>query len=84
MVKKVGHLLEVVTLQLDNGTVLLVLNDNAVAVQRLLQVLQDLLVVKDRRHALHKRVALAAVTLLLTDVDLLPRHGGLALGLKNK
>lgn len=73
--------LPLIPLQLDDRSPIFVLLRRAIAVEHLLQVLQDLRVVEHVGDALNGRVTLSSVSLLVPDVDLVFQQGRLPLSL---
>jgi len=67
--EELGHLGSLVALDLDDVPEFFILDDGAVAVEILLEGLQNLLVVELVRDALDGRQTLLTVSLLVTDVD---------------
>lgn len=67
--EEVGYLDTLITLELDDLTGLLILNERAVASEFLLECLQELLSIVLLGQALQRREGLASVPLLNADVD---------------
>jgi hypothetical protein len=68
--QEIHHLLALVTLKLENITVLLVVVDMAVAAKVLLKRLKDTLQVVLARYTLDGRDSLTTITLLASNVDI--------------
>ncbi len=71
--KKIGHILPLITLQLNNLAKLFVLNNIPVAAELLLEILEDLLVTELLFKPLDGSQALLSIPLLYTYVHILFR-----------
>jgi len=69
--EELSDVLSLVSLELQDRSESLILDDVSVAVQILLQVLHDLLVVEARWHSGHERVRFLTISLLVSDVDVI-------------